>query len=250
MYKRIGLVLMVAGCSSDATPGSGVDVDASTGDTQIDAGGTTSGSDSNSSATTDTKTDGTDTATEGSDTSTTTDTSDDGGVSTDVPDADIALDSGLLECKPLSGPVQHYSEAKQALAATHTCGDLVQAAYTGESCGYLVLSYTFGAGDTVTSYYDLETQEMVGQRLVPDAGAGTCTGEVPTGCFSYGGHPSNDAERLCSEGGAPDASPDGSTPDADVPDADVSDEPDADAPDASGQDAPTVDGSVDASSAG
>src|SRR5690606_2210847 len=159
MYRRIGLVLMVAGCSSDATPRGDVDVDASTGDTTFD-GGTTSGFENSSSATTDTETetDGTDTATESSDTSATTETSDDGGASTDVPDADVELDSGLLRCKPFSAPLETYSEAKQALAANHSCGDPIHTAYAGESCGYLVLSYTFGAGDTVTQYYDLDTQ--------------------------------------------------------------------------------------------
>lgn len=244
MYRGLALVLIVAGCSSEGTPNDDATFDASTGETKADAGEDTTDSETDTSSTTDT-------ATEGTATSATTDT-DDGGTSIDAPDApdaDVELDSGLLQCEPFSAPLKKYSEAKQELAAAHSCSDSAQRAYAGESCGYLVLSYTYGAGDTVTTYYDLDSQELVGRRSVPDVEPGTCEGEVPTGCFSYGGHPGNDRERLCSDvdSGLLDASPDDTrdTMDgSDVPDSD------ADVSDASVPDASTVDGSVDASTAG
>ena len=144
------------------------------------------------------------------------------------------------------------AEASYSQAVAHAadrCGEFVyQSIHTGEGCGYLIVKYTFGAGDTFMAFYDKDSHDVVGWRFMSDTEFGACAGEVPEQCFEYGFTAPPNGVNLCPGAGAPyaspDASPDADVPDADVPDADV---PDGNAPETNLPDAGPLDGSVDAS---
>ena len=243
------LVVLAWGCSSDSTPGNQPEADAST--LGNDGGETSepSSSDTDTSSTTETSSTGSETSsdTETSETSTTVaDAGPDADTDADVPQCEAlgtARCGNDFDCDDYSS--MDYDAALGDLQLR--CDDFAyQKAYAGEGCGYLILKYAFGAGDTFMAFYDEDSHEVVGWRFAGDAGSGACAGEVPSECFEYGFDAPPDGEQLCLDAGTPTGDADADLPDADVPDADL---PDADMPDADSPDATAPDGAADASDA-
>lgn len=257
MYRILTVVGLLVGCSSDPTPHVDVEPDASTGG-DGDAGNAsdTSHADTDVSSTSNGTSGGSETSSDTNTTSAETDTSDtsssmaddDGGLSDNLPDADVDSDGGFAQCDPLSEAectefgCTDYSLVDYSVARSEfsTCNEFVhESAYAGEGCGYLILKRAFGAGDTFMAFYDEASGEIAGWKFLGDTGSGSCGGDVPTECFEYGHAAPPNGVSLCSDAGAPpDADvPDAMVPDADVPDTDVADAevPDAEVPDAAGE---------------
>lgn len=84
-----------------------------------------------------------------------------------------------------------------------------------EGCGYRILAQVYGAGDTVTGFYDPQTGELAGLHSITDTLERECAGAVPAECLVYGGTigtgleyvgDAGAAEELCRrDGGASDA---------------------------------------------
>jgi hypothetical protein len=140
------------------------------------------------------------------------------------PDA-ASADAQTGQCASLDGACEwwgigcgDYASTRAELAERCDPTFRFRRYYAGEGCGYLILAYVYGAGDTITAFYDPESGALMGMHSVSDTLTMECAGEVPTECLKYAGVVGKTAD-LCPIGDA--GVQDGSTGDAEVgPDAD------------------------------